>query len=122
MLQAYVSSVSGVPDVCFKCFVQMLHIHACCKRMFQSVSGVSYACCKCFILMLYMFAMAFKRCSGGFANVSVVTDVCCNCFTWMLQKEILCCTYCNGTHLWQPPAIAVGVPPSEHRQSHVVRS
>ena len=56
----------------------MLHIHACCKHMFQVFH--TYVC-KCFIMMLYMFAMVFKCFSGVFASVS---DACFKCFIYLL--------------------------------------
>jgi hypothetical protein len=62
-------------------FIKMLHIHACCKRIFQVVSGVSHVCCKCFIWMLHMFAMIFKCFSGIFTNVS---HACFKCFIRLL--------------------------------------
>jgi hypothetical protein len=49
MLQAYVSSVS---DVCFKCFIWMLHTLLWLYTHVSSVSYVSNLCCKCFIWML----------------------------------------------------------------------
>jgi hypothetical protein len=71
MLQAYVSSVSRVSDVCF---IWMLHIHECCKRMFQVfhtyVASVSSGCCKtrsgCCICLQWLkcflvFASVFKH-------------------------------------------------------------
>ena len=61
MLQAYISNVSPVSDVCCKCFMWMLHmlqwLYTCCKCKFQMfhllqayVSNVvaSGSCCKSF--------------------------------------------------------------------------
>jgi hypothetical protein len=49
MLQTYVSSISGVSNVCFKCFTWMLHMLL---WLVSSVSHVSDSCYKCFIWML----------------------------------------------------------------------
>jgi hypothetical protein len=49
MLQGYVSSIVGVSDVCFKCFIWMLHI------LLWLYTYVCSVCFKYFRLMLQVF-------------------------------------------------------------------
>jgi hypothetical protein len=48
MFQVYVPNVPRISDICYKCFIWMLHIYA-------SVLGVFIRCCKCFHLDVAMF-------------------------------------------------------------------
>ena len=80
MLQAYVSSVSGVLYVCCKCFFWMLHMLAIVFKCFQTFSAsVSDACFKCFIcLLLYVPTIAsgcFKCRSGVTRGKRLATHV-----------------------------------------------
>ena len=65
MFLVYVPNVSSVLGECWKCFIWMLHIHACCKHMFQVFSGVSYVCLRVFYpdvaYVCIGFQMFFRR-------------------------------------------------------------
>jgi hypothetical protein len=86
MFQVYVPNILSVPDECFKCFVWMLHIHACCKHMFQVFLGVSYVCLQVFYLdVVYVcndFQMFFLTFSQVFQTlVSSILSI----FFYMLE-------------------------------------
>jgi hypothetical protein len=51
MLQAYVSSISGVSDVCFKCFIWMLQKYIWILHNMH-VASVCFKCFRYFICML----------------------------------------------------------------------
>jgi hypothetical protein len=63
-------------DICCKCFIWMLHIHVCCKRMFQVF--------QLFHTMLQMFdldiAYILQWLTAYVASVSTVSDVSCKYF------------------------------------------
>jgi hypothetical protein len=77
-------NVSSVLDECCKCFIWMLHIHACCKHMFQVFSGVSYVCLQVFHLNIayvcncsQMFFRCFRKCFRLlFSSVSFIFFFC----------------------------------------------
>jgi hypothetical protein len=89
MLQAYVSSVSVVTDVCFKCFIRMLQKYIMMLHMLQwlymyiadvcsnvaCVAMVVYVCCRRLFLIFYLF---FRR------MLQVCLSGCCICLTHML--------------------------------------
>ena len=93
MLQEFAQNVSSVLEVCCKCFIWMLHIHASCKHMFQVfhtyVAVVSSGCCvylngyTCF----QVFSGVLQVFQIYVANVSAISNVCCKCFIWMLQSR-----------------------------------
>jgi hypothetical protein len=62
----------------------MLHIHACCKHMFQMFSGVHTHVCKCFIRMFAYVCNGFQMFLGVSASVSHACFKCFICF-FMLQ-------------------------------------
>jgi hypothetical protein len=74
MLQVYVSSVSGVLDVCFKCFIWMLHMLLC---LYTYVSSI---CFECFRLMLQVFRLNFAKVDLNVLYVAMAIDVCFKCF------------------------------------------
>jgi len=89
-------SVSGVSDICFKCFIWI-----CCygyTHMFQtyvlSVSDASHLlCCKCFIWIL----QSGSRCCIYMHVYMHVASVCFKCFIRLLQVFYLDVAYvCNG--------------------------
>jgi len=79
----------------------MLHIHACCKRMFQVFQVFHTSVASVFIWMLHMFAMFFQvffqcfcKCFRHMFQVFYLSSfVCCNCCIWIFQKYIGCCTW-----------------------------
>ena len=77
MLQANISSVLYVSEVCFICVFP----DACCKCVYLDVAYVSHIRCMCFIWMLLMVAVVFRCFFMCFQkHVSSVSDVCYNCF------------------------------------------
>jgi hypothetical protein len=63
MLKVYVSNVSSVLDVCYKCFIWMLHmaIYICCKRLFimfhlfqTYIASILSECCICYSCYIHM--------------------------------------------------------------------
>jgi hypothetical protein len=86
MLQAYVSSVSDVSEVCCKCFIRIFPMfHLFFRRMLQ-VCLCEY--CICFTHMLQVFYLdvayvynGFKMFSDVFASVS---NACFKCFIGLL--------------------------------------
>jgi hypothetical protein len=99
MFQVYVLNVSSVPNECCKCFIWMLqqyiwmlHIHACCKHMFQVFLGASYVCLQVFHLNdayvcndFQMFFKRFRKCLRLFQVFHLSSFVCC---IWIFQKWI----------------------------------
>jgi hypothetical protein len=70
MLKVYVSNVSSVLDVCYKCFIWMLHmaIYICCKHLFimlhlfqTYIASVLSECCSCYIHMLQACFTCFRH-------------------------------------------------------------
>jgi hypothetical protein len=80
MLQAYISSVSDVLYVCYKCFTWMLYIFC---------NGY-----KCVFLVLQMYV----------TNVSTVSDVCYKVFHLDVAKLVLVLQMLQWDLLPQPPA------------------
>jgi hypothetical protein len=99
---------SSVLDVCCKCFIWMLHIHACCKHIFQVfhvshtyVVSILSGCC------IY-FAMATNVFSG-------VSNVCCKCFnSFRRMLQVFHLSVANvdlgvaHVAVGQPPVVAIG--------------
>jgi hypothetical protein len=106
MLQVYVSSVSVVSDICFKCSIWMLQSrswcciccscctcmlqasvpnvssvfsYVCCKCVYQDIAYVSHICCKYFYLDVASVCNNSQVFSGIFVSVS---DVYCKCFNY----------------------------------------
>jgi hypothetical protein len=80
LFQTYIVSVSSdvakiYLDVAYTCMLQ---------AYVSSVSGVSYVCCKCFIWMLHKFCKGYKHIFLVFqmyvASVSNVSNLCCKVF------------------------------------------
>jgi hypothetical protein len=84
MIQVYVRNVLYVSDVCCKCFIcmlqkyiWMLHIHACCKRMFQ-VFQVFHTYVACVLSRRCICLQWLHMCFQVFSGVYM-------CFRRMLQ-------------------------------------
>jgi hypothetical protein len=106
MLQAYVSSISGVSDVCFKCFMWILHMSL---WLYTYVLSVCFECFRCSKLMLQMFHLNVAKvdlkvaCYYGYtrmfqaygSSVSYVSDVCCKYFICIFKKRS------QGDHMLQ---------------------
>jgi hypothetical protein len=104
LFHTYVISVSSR---CCKSRSEMLQAYI------SSVSGVSYVYCKCLICMLHMFAMAtcvFFCCFTRMLQVFRCFGRTLQVFRLDIAKVVWCYTYCNGTHLPQPSAAAAGTP------------
>jgi hypothetical protein len=72
ILQAYVSSFSGVSYVCYKCFIWMLHTFC---------NG--YKCFSCFRRMLQLFDLDVVKIDLGVAHVAV-GPICNSCLLPLL--------------------------------------
>jgi hypothetical protein len=93
MLQVYVSSVSIVSDICFKCFIfdvayVAMAIHACFKRMCSNVPDV-------FRLTLQVFYLDVVKVDLNVAYVALVMHTCFKCFicfrTYVANVLFECC-------------------------------
>jgi hypothetical protein len=130
MLQAYISSVSGISDVCFR------HVSSVSSGVTKVDLDVAYTCMlqayvfKYFIRMLQVFYLdvayvcngfqAFFRCSAS------VSDVCYKCFSCYerifvsvldVKKIDLVLHMLQWDPPPQPPVVAVEAPPSGRRLS-----
>jgi hypothetical protein len=67
--QVYVLNILSIPEVHCKCFIWMLHMHSCCKHMFQVFSGVLYICLRVFYLNVAYVYNGFQIFLGVFVSV-----------------------------------------------------
>jgi hypothetical protein len=72
MLQAYVSSVSYISNVCFKCFIWMLHMLL---WLYTYVLSICFECFKCFRLMLQVFYLNVAQVDMDITYVVIYTHV-----------------------------------------------
>jgi hypothetical protein len=95
MFQAYVSSVSCVSDVCFKCFILMMQKYIW-MLYNMHVASICFKCLRCFIRMLQVFHLDVAKVNLNIACVcngfkcfqmffASISDVYCKCFIHMLQ-------------------------------------
>jgi hypothetical protein len=99
--QVYVLNVSSISDVYCKCFIWMLqkyiwmlHIHACCKRVFHvfytSVASVLSGYCICFAVATKRVFLVFHM---HVVSVLIISDVCYKCFHLDIVKVDLGIAY-----------------------------
>jgi hypothetical protein len=77
--------VSGVSDVCFKCFIWMLHMLL---WLHMYISSVCFECFRCFRLMLQVFHFNVAKIDLNVAYVVMAIYTCFKCFIYfrrMLQ-------------------------------------
>jgi hypothetical protein len=84
MLQAYISSVSCVSDVCFKCFIWILHML---QWLYTHVLSICFKCFICFRLMLQVFHLDVAKVDLDIAYVAMTIHA---CFKHMFQVFHLC--------------------------------
>jgi hypothetical protein len=124
MLQAHVSSVSGVSNVYFKCFIWMLQKYI---RMLYNMHVASIYF-ECFIRMLQVFLSGCCKsicgCCMYLQRLSNIFRCFCKYFRYMLQvfhldveKVDLVLNILQWNHPPQPPIGATGEPLSRRRRS-----
>jgi hypothetical protein len=113
MLQAYVSIVSDVSEVCCKSRLRCAHVayvlDECCKCIVPNVSVVSDVCYTCFIWVLHMFHTYVASVSSDVAYVSHMVQVFHLDVAYVLQWLYICfpgvsnvcckCFNCSGRML-----------------------
>jgi hypothetical protein len=81
----------------------MLHIHACCKHMFQLFLGVSYVCLQLFHLDVTYVCNDFKYFLGVFISVSYACFKCFICLLLYVTTVISGCFkgVAHEIHVWK---------------------
>jgi phage-related protein len=94
MLQAYVSIVSNILEVCWTCFISMLKEYVLnVSSVFSLILQQLFLCCKCFMWMLHMLqwlytyvaSVLFQMFQMLKTYVAHVLSRCCICFMHMLE-------------------------------------
>jgi hypothetical protein len=113
MLQVYVPNFSPVSDLCYKCFIWMLHTLQCCtcfrhilQASIQNVSSVSDVCCKC--IYLKVVVTIHICCKRMFINVSPVSDY--------VAKVLSCCNISGYRKRAHANAVPAGIAVPTARQ------